>query len=562
MPEPSKGTDPSVCRRAFLSRAGTTVLGFGAARLANPMRIGATGHELPTGGRTSSAFLDSPFRLELVELTLAEMASGISSGRWTSRMLVEGYLDRIEAFDRRGPAINSILELNPDALALADALDDELRRDGPRSVLHGVPVLVKDNIGTGDRMHTSAGSLALADFTAPEDAFVVKKLREAGCVILGKSNMSEWANARGRASIGGWSGRGRLSRNPYVLDRSTGGSSSGTAAAVSACLVAAAVGTETMGSVVSPSSLCGIVGMRPTVGLVSRTGIIPVSFTQDTAGPMGRTVRDVAFLLSAMVGLDPSDEATAQVPAQVTDYTRFLDPDALRGARIGVARNLFGLSLHADRVAERSLESLRAAGAILVDPVDVPGAEAVWTFNAEVLSYELKASLNVWFRGPGRGASVRSLADLIAFNIRHSDQELAWFGQETFLYAQEKGPLTSPQYQHVLSMAQRFSREEGIDAALGRHRLDALVAPTQSPAWLIDVLLGDNTVLGSFVTSAAAGYPSISVPAGDVAGLPVGLLFMGPAWSEEKLLGYAFAFEQRTRARRPPAYLPTIQARP
>jgi amidase len=562
MRDDPKSPEPSLGRRAFLGRTGAAAFGLGVAGLPSVERLRAGSTEPPAVVGASPGPDAAPLAVDLREMSLAEMAVGISSGRLTSRMLVEGYLDRIERIDRRGPTINSILEVNPDVLALADALDQELREKGPRGPLHGIPVLVKDNIGTGDRMHTSAGSLALANFRAPEDAFVVQKLREAGCVILGKANMSEWANARGRASIGGWSGRGRLSRNPFMLDRSTGGSSSGTAAAVSANLVAAAVGTETMGSIVNPASLCGVVGMKPTVGLVSRTGIIPVSFTQDTAGPMGRTVRDVAILLSAMAVRDPADDATAGAPQRIADYTSYLDPDSLRGARIGVARSHFGWSLHADRVAERALESLRGAGAVLVDPVELPEAGVIWSFDAEVLSYELKASLNAWFQGPGRGSAMRSLADLIEFNLRHSDQELTWFGQETFLYAQEKGPLTSPQYLHELSMLRRFSRDEGIDAALREHRLDALVAPTQSPAWLIDVLLGDNSVLGGCVLPAAAGYPSISVPAGEVSDLPVGLLFMGPAWSEERLLGYAFAFEQRTRARRSPAFRPTIEACP
>jgi amidase len=499
----------------------------------------------------------------LDEVTLSELAEGMANGRWTARSIVATYLDVIERVDRGGPSLYSVLEVNPDALSIAQALDDERRTRGPRGPLHGVPVLVKDNIGTADRMHTSAGSFALAQSIAPRDAFVVQRLRAAGAVILGKANMSEWANARGRGSIGGWSGRGRLTHNPYALDRSAGGSSSGTAAAVSANLTAVALGTETMGSIVSPSALCGVVGMKPTVGLVSRAGIIPVSYTQDTAGPMGRTVRDVAALLNVIAGPDPADRSTTQPDRRaVTDFTAALDPNGLRGARIGVARNLFGTSLLADRIAERALEALRGAGAVLVDPADIETAAGIWTFDAEVLSFELKASLNEYLASLGPDSPVKSLADVIAFNLRNSDRELAWFGQETFEYAQTRGPLTSPDYVNALRLVRQLARTDGIDRTLATHRLDAIVAPTQSPAWLSDVLLGDNTMLGSFVAPAAAGYPSISVPAGDVAGLPVGLLFFGGAGSDATLLKLAYAFEQRVNARRMPSFLPSITARP
>jgi amidase len=404
---------------------------------------------------------------EFNEITFGELAEGMSNGRWTSRSIVEAYLSEIAAVDRRGPAINTVLELNPDALAIADALDQERAQGRARGPLHGIPILVKDNIGTADRMHTSAGSLALAESIAPRDAFVVEKLRAAGCVILGKSNMSEWANARGRASVGGWSGRGRLTRNPYALDRSAGGSSSGTAAAVSANLVAGALGTETMGSIVSPSALCGIVGLKPTVGLVSRAGIIPVSITQDTAGPMCRTVRDAAMLLTAIAGADPRDPGSAPAATRADrDYTRFLDPDGLRGARIGVARNLFGTSLVADRVIERALSSMRDAGAVLVDPADIETAEGIWGFDAEVLSFELKAALNEYLASLGPSAPVRSLAELIAYNKRNSDRELAWFGQETFEYAQTKGPLTDPNYVRALALVRQLARTQGIDATV------------------------------------------------------------------------------------------------
>jgi amidase len=505
----------------------------------------------------------SPQDLPLQEVTFSELAEGMDTGRWTSRTIVEEYLSAIERFDRRGPSLNTILELNPEALAIADALDAERRTSGKRSALHGIPILVKDNIGTADKMHTSAGSLALANSFAPRDAFLVERLRAAGCIILGKSNMSEWANARGRGAIGGWSGRGRLTRNPYALDRSAGGSSSGTAAAVSANLVPGAIGTETMGSIVSPSALCGIVGIKPTVGLVSRAGIIPVSYSQDTAGPMCRTVRDAAMLLSVIAGPDPRDKATTEGSIRRSaDYTTFLDPNGLRGARIGVARNLFGESLVADRVVERALDAMRSAGAVIVDPVTIENAEAIWSFDAEVLSYELKASLNAYLATLGPNSPIKSLRDVIAFNERNSDQEMAWFGQETFVYAESRGPLESEEYRQALGTVRQLARTLGLDATIAEHKLDALVAPTTSPAWLADMLLGDNASLGAFVVSAAAGYPSISVPAGDVMGLPVGMLFMGPAWSEGTLLKLAYSFEQRVRARRAPSFLPSILLRP
>jgi len=504
-----------------------------------------------------------PALAEFSEATISDLAESMRSGRVSSRTLVRWYLDAIQRIDRDGPALNSVLEVNPDALTIADALDEELRARGPRGPLHGLPILLKDNIETGDKLHTSAGSLALAEHTAAQDATIVARLRAAGAVILGKANMSEWANARGRASIGGWSGRGRLTRNPYVLDRSAGGSSSGTAAAVSANLCVAAVGTETMGSIVSPASLCGIVGLKPTVGLLSRRGIIPVSITQDTPGPMCRTVRDAAIMLGVMTAADPRDPATT-VPEHpgTVDYTAMLDPHGLRGARIGVARNLFGVSLVADRVVERALEAMAAAGATLVDPADVATADGIWPFDAEVLSFELKAALDAYLRSLPPTAKVHSLTELIAYNVENSDRELAWFGQETFEYASGKGPLTSPDYVRSLELVRQLARTQGIDATLKLHELDAIVAPTQSPAWLSDMLLGDNAALGSFVTPAAAGYPSLTVPAGEVAGLPVGMLFMGAAWSEGTLLRLGFAFEQLVRARREPTFQTSVRLRP
>jgi amidase len=544
-------------RRSFLARAAATAALTAASTVtANPLHaLGLS--SLRTAGSADTLGLSTA--AELTEVTLHELADGMASGRWTSRRLVEAYLERIARLDRGEHGTNAILELNPDALAIADALDAERRGRGPRSALHGIPILVKDNIGTADRMHTSAGSLALATSIAPRDAFVVERLRAAGCIILGKANMSEWSDARGRDSVGGWSGRGGLTRNPYALDRSASGSSSGAAAAVAANLVPAALGTETLGSIVSPASICGVVGVKPTVGLVSRSGVIPVSYTQDTVGPMCRTVRDAALMLSVIAGPDGRDDATKAAKGKMAaDYTRFLDPNGLRGARIGVARNLFGMSLTADRVIEKALEEMREAGAVLVENADIETVEAIWPFDAEVLSFELKASLNEYLKSLGPDAPVKSLADVIAFNERNGDRELGWFGQETFLYAQEKGPLTTPAYQESLRLVRELSRTRGIDATLARHGVDAIVAPTQSPAWLIDVLIGDNTAPTSFVAPAAAGYPSISVPAGNVAGLPVGMLFMGPAWSEGTLLKLAYAFEQRAKARRPPEFLPSI----
>lgn len=500
---------------------------------------------------------------DLDEVTVSELAESMTSGRTTARAIIDTYLDAIDRVDRRGPAINTVLEVNPEARAIADALDAERATKGPRSVWHGIPVLLKDNIGTKDKLHTSAGSLSLSDSFAPREAFVVERLRAAGAIIIGKANMSEWANARGRSSIGGWSGRGGVSRNPYALDRSTGGSSSGTAAAVAANLTTVALGTDTMGSILSPASMCGVVGMRPTVGLVSRTGLIPISVTTDTVGPMTRTVRDAALLLEAIAGADPRDPVTAESGKPGTlKFAADLSPDALRGARIGVARNLFGASLVADRVAERSIEAIQACGATIVEDANIETSDDLWRFAAEALMFELKAALNGYLASLGPTARVKNLQELIDYNVSHSDRELVWFGQETFENALAKGDLNSPEYKNALQLMQLLAREQGIDASLAKHKCDALVAPAQSPAWLTDVLLGDNAVLGSFVNSAAAGYPAVSVPAGDVLGLPVGLLFMGTAWSDAKLLRYAYAFEQRIRARRAPTFLPSVNTRP
>ena len=497
---------------------------------------------------------DQPF--DLSELTIAELQLGMRSGKFTARSLTEKYLARIEAIDRNGPTLRSVIELNPDALAIADALDAERKQKGPRGPLHGIPVLIKDNIATADRMETTAGSLALVGSKPPHDAFVVKKLREAGVVLLGKTNLSEWANIRCSYATSGWSGRGGLTRNPYALDRNTSGSSSGSGGAAAANLCALAVGTETDGSIISPSSVNGLVGIKPTIGLVSRTGVIPISPTQDTAGPMARTVRDAAILLGALAGSDPLDKVTAPANEKgAKDYTTFLNGKGLKGARIGVARNYFGFHDGVDAEMAQALDVMKREGAIIVDPADIPNMDKVGEAETEVLAYELKAALNAYLAWLGPTAPVRSLATLIAFNEQNRKTEMPYFGQDRFVKAEAKGPLTSKDYLDALEKCRRLTRTEGIDAVMTKHKLDALVAPSEGPAWLTDLVVGDR-ILGSSTTAAAvAGYPSITVPAGFVFGLPLGISFFGRAWSEPKLLEVAYAFEQATKARKPPGFL-------
>jgi amidase len=450
-----------------------------------------------------------------------------------------------------------VIELNPEAIAIAERLDGERRAGRVRGPMHGIPVLIKDNIATHDRMSTSAGSLALDGVIAPRDAFLVGKLRAAGAVLLGKTNLSEWANFRSTQSSSGWSGRGGQCRNPYALDRNPCGSSSGTGAAISASFATVGIGTETDGSVVCPSNANGLVGLKPTVGLVSRSGIIPISHTQDTAGPMCRTVTDTAILLGAMAGPDPDDAATGAAAA-TADYTTFLDPNALRGARIGVARRQFwGYSPEADRICEAALQALRDAGAVVVDPADIPNAGEYDSAEWQVLLYEFKADLNVYLRAWAPTAPTKTLADLIAFNERERAREMPYFGQEIFELAEAKGPLTEQEYVDALATCGRLSRAEGIDKVMDEHRLDAIVAPTGSPAWPIDLVNGDHFLGASSTPGAVSGYPHISVPAGHSFGLPVGLTFLGRAWSEGKLLALAYAFEQAVQARAAPRYLPT-----
>jgi amidase len=452
-----------------------------------------------------------------------------------------------------------VIEINPDARSIADALDAERKAKGARGPLHGVPVLIKDNIDTADRMMTTAGSLALEGSIAPRDAFVVERLRAAGAVIIGKTNLSEWANIRSTKSSSGWSARGGQTKNPYVLDRSPCGSSSGTGAAIAANLAAAGVGTETDGSIVCPSSVAALVGIKPTVGLVSRSGIIPISASQDTAGPMTRTVADAAALLGALAGVDPRDAATARGKGKAVDYVKALDARALNGARIGVARKrYFGYSPPADRIIEQAIAAMKAAGAVIVDPADIPTAAVLDDCEWDILLYELKAGLNHYLRQLPPGVGVRSLQDVIAFNERERGREMPFFGQEAFIEAQKKGPLTSAKYVASRRACQVRSRTRGIDAVMRQHKLDAIVAPTGSPAWPIDLVNGDHFLGASSTPAAVAGYPAITVPAGFSNGLPVGISFMGPAWSESRLIALAYAFEQATHHRVPPKFLPTL----
>jgi amidase len=481
----------------------------------------------------------------------------MAAGALSSRVLVEAYLSRIAALDRQGPQLRSVIEPNPDALSIADALDAERRAKGPRGPLHGVPVLLKDNVDTADRTATTAGSLALEGSRPRQDAPLARRLREAGAVLLGKANMSEWANFRSTRSVSGWSARGGQCRNPYALDRNPCGSSSGSAVAVSANLAPLAVGTETDGSIVCPATTCGIVGIKPTVGLVSRTGVIPISQTQDTAGPMARTVADAAALLTALAGPDPRDRATAGAPKGAADYTRFLDAEGLRGARIGVGRNMAGFHPDTDRLFDEAVAEMKRRGAEIVDPADVPKLKDLGDPEFEVMLYEFKAGLEAYFASLGPKAPVKTLAEAVAFNERNRDREMPFFGQEIFLRAVEKGPLTTPAYREALETCGRLSRQEGLDAVLEKHRLDALVAPTGAPAWVIDPVSGDHYVGGNSTPAAVAGYPAVTVPMGFVFGLPVGVSFIGRAWSEATLVRLAFAYEQATRHRRPPRFLRT-----
>jgi amidase len=550
-------------RRNFLRTGVTATLAtaaypaLGAARVADPVLAPAPG----PGVQNVAQNLEQNFKkdFELDEITIDDIQKAFQSGQYSSRSLSEKYLARIAEIDKAGPMVNAVIELNPDALQIADALDQERKSKGPRGPLHGIPILIKDNIDTSDRMNTTAGSLALAGSPAPNDAFVAAQLRKAGAVILGKTNLSEWANIRSSHSTSGWSGRGGLTRNPYALDRNPCGSSSGTGAAVSANLCVAGVGTETDGSVVCPSSANGLAGLKPTVGLVSRSGIVPISHSQDTAGPMARTVRDVAILLGAMAGADPQDSATADSQGKVSpDYTKFLDPAGLKGARLGVVRKYCGFNDAVDQLMDTLIGEMKRAGAEIVDPADIPTIGKFDESELTVFYYELKADLAAYLARRSN-TSVKSLKDVIEFNERNRDREMPYFGQDIFLKSEQKGPLSTKEYLDALALNQKLSRAEGIDFIMDKFKLDALVAPTAGPAWLTDLINGDHAAGGSSSAAAVAGYPNINVTGGFLWGLPVGVSFFGRAWSEPTLLKIAYSFEQLTKARQKPRFLATIE---
>jgi amidase len=536
-------------RRAFLL---ATAAGAGLAACATPpvsLAVQPSPSPVPATRAASDVDRRAVPHVDLEEATVSDLAGRMTRGELTSRTLVEKYVARIAALDRAGPTLRSILELNPDAMAIAAALDEERRVRGPRGPLHGIPVVVKDNIDTGDKMQTTAGSLALVGAPARKDADVVVRLREAGAVLLGKTNLSEWANCRSSRSVSGWSGRGGLTRNPYALDRNASGSSSGSAAAVAASLAAIAIGTETDGSIVSPSSVCGLVGVKPTVGLLGGAGIVPISHSWDTAGPMARTVTDAALLLGALAR---------------KDYMRAVQPTGARGAhgaRIGVLRRSYGdMGPLVEASFAAALEDLRRLGAVLIDPVEIVRAKDVAGPELDVLLFELKAGMATYLATrPEQPA--RTLEDLVKFNAAHAAEEMPWFRQELFEQAVAKGGLDSPHYIEALASCRRIVRDEGISAVMAANRLDAIVAPTGGPAWRTDFLNGDNPSGSSSSSIAAlAGYPSVTVPCGSLADLPLGISILGAAWTEETLLQIAYAYEQATHHRRPPTYRATIDA--
>ncbi len=494
------------------------------------------------------------------EYTINEIQSLMEKGDLSTEKLTKLYLSRIQEIDKQGPKLNAIIEINPEAIKVAKILDEERKNKTIRGPLHGVPVIIKDNINTADKMQTTAGSLAFKGFYAPEDAFIVKKLRDAGAVIIAKANLSEWANFRSNRSTSGWSSRGGQTLNPYVLDRNPCGSSSGSAVAVAANLCSVAIGTETDGSVICPSHTNSIVGIKPTVGLVSRTGIIPISHNQDTAGPMARTVQDAAILLSVIKGIDPDDYSTTKHKEELPlDYTEFLDANGLKGARIGVARNYFGKNDLVDKIIEVSIGKMKELGAVIIDPVEIKTLNDINEIEFQVLLYDFKNDLNEYLAKYGPINSLRNINDIIKFNNDHREVVMPYFGQEAFILATEKDSIESEEYKEALERCHCLTRDEGIDAVLKEHQLDAIIAPSGGAAWLIDYINGDHSTGGSSSAAAVSGYPNITVPAGYIHGLPVGISFFSGAFQEPKLLKIAYSFEQATKIRKPPEFLPTVE---
>jgi amidase len=540
-------------RRSFVRRSIVGGIGLASVKVTAAAKEASSVNYSPAIGPPAASELD--------ELTITDLHAGMASGKYTAVSLAQKYLERINDIDKHGPAINSVIELNPDALSIASDLDKERKSKGTRGPLHGIPVLIKDNIDTHDRMQTTAGSLALGGSIPLQDSTVAKKLREAGAVILGKTNLSEWANLRSSHSTSGWSGRGGQTKNPYVLDRNPCGSSSGTGAAIAANLATIGIGTETDGSVVCPSNANSLVGIKPTLGLISRAGIIPIAHSQDTSGPMCRSVTDAAILLGVLAGVDSRDDATkASAGKSFADYTKFLhEVYGFKGARIGIHRKSFGFNDAVDKLMNDCIDIIKNLGAIIVDPADIPTAGKFDDSELEVLLYEFKADLNSYLASLGPGAPVKSMKEIIDFNEQYRDREMPYFGQDLMIKAQAKGPLTDKAYRDALAKNQRLSRKEGIDFVMDKNKLDALIAPTGGPGWTTDWINGDHFTGGYSTASAVAGYPHITVPAGYVFGMPVGISFFGRAWGEPTLIKFAYAFEQATKARRSPQFLPTAK---
>jgi amidase len=540
-----------ISRRAFL---GTSMLGGAALAVGG----GVAGAPASAEGATRPGTQSDVPDFELDEMTVAELQEAMTNGDRTSAEITQLYLERIDALNNKGPRLHAVLETNPDALAIAAALDQERHDHGPRGPLHGIPVLLKDNIATADKMQTTAGSLALVGSKVPRDAFLTARLRAAGAVVLGKANLSEWANFRGAASSSGWSARGGQCNNPYVLDRNPCGSSSGSGAGAAANLAAITVGTETDGSIVCPSHQNGVVGIKPTLGLISRAGIIPISHNQDTAGPICRTVADAATLLGALTGVDPRDPATkASAGHSFTDYTQFLDLNGLQGMRIGINRTFFfGYSPEADAITEEALGIMADNGATIVDHTEIPNIGKYFNSEFAVLLVDFKNDLKKYFAELG-STSIRTLKDCINFNSAHAAQELKFFGQEIMELA-DSDPVTADEYKQALAADLFFSQKAGLDRVFNRHNLDAIVAPTGSPAWVTDHVHGDLFLGASSWPAAVAGYPSIAVPAGYSHELPVGISLIGTRWNEPKLIKIAFAFEQASHVRHKPKFIPTL----